>query len=151
MDDLKPKQEVHKSGWETLESMRAGFQEAALRMAVSGDCDSPYKRRCLAAKKQSEEILARAQAENRPMSPWEEEQARILDRRALCLSLEVGIDESLTTWEGEIEQALRDGKPLAPELPKMLRKIGAAGNEKAQAMLRKYFSPEARQRLLNIA
>jgi hypothetical protein len=97
--------------------------------------------------RRAREYRAQAKANGRRMTLWEEEQARILDRRALCLSLEVGMNESLTTWEGEIEQAVRDGKPVAPELPKMVRKIAASGNEKAQAILTKYFSPEAWQRL----
>jgi hypothetical protein len=93
------------------------------------------------------EYRAQANANGRPMTSWEALQSRALDRHAFCLQMDAGMNEALATWEREIEQAVRDGKPVAPELPKMVRKIAASGNEKAQAMLTKYFSPEARQRL----
>src|ERR1039458_8357910 len=51
------------------------------------------------------EYRAQALASGRPMTPWEEEQSRSLDRRGLLLSMEAMIHDSLKTWEREIEQA----------------------------------------------
>jgi hypothetical protein len=95
--------------------------------------------------RRAREFRAQAKADGRPMTSWEALQSNSLDRRAFCLSMEAGMNDSLKTWEREIEQAIKHGNLPAAQLPKMLRKIAASGNEKAQAMLKKYFSPEAQQ------
>jgi len=107
------------------------------------------------------EIRARANAEGRPMTSWEEQQSRALDRRAGCLFIESSFEHSVKKYEREIERCIKDGKMPTRGYPKLLRMIASIrGGEaaqraaqRAQAVLEKYFSPEGqnamRERLRN--
>jgi hypothetical protein len=160
MRGRKPKQESRSAEirqrlmvWKQMpESSRPPLRVLARKLGTSHQLLKHYlygleKWQVKEAWRRAREYRAQAKANDQPMNSWEALQSSILDRHAFCLQIEAAMNESLATWELEIEHAVRDGKPVAPELPKIVRKIAASGNEKAQAMLRKYFSPEARQRL----
>jgi len=99
------------------------------------------------------EIRARANAEGRPMTPWEEKQSRALDHRGFCLFIEAGFEDSVKRYEREIERCIKDGKMPTRGYPKLLRMITSIqGGEAAQraahhaqGLLQKYFSPEGQR------
>jgi hypothetical protein len=103
--------------------------------------------------RRAREIRARANAEGRPMTPWEEQQSRALDRRAFCLFIESAFEDSVKRYEREIERCIKDGKMPTPGYPKLLRTItsirgGPAAQraaQRAQAVLEKYFSSEGKK------
>jgi hypothetical protein len=100
-----------------------------------------------------EEIRARAKAENRSLTPWEEQQSRALDRRAVCLFIESSFEGSVRHYEREIDRCIKDGKMPTRGYPKLLRMIASIrGGEAAQraaqhaqVLLEKYFSPEGQK------
>lgn len=101
------------------------------------------------------EIRARAKAEGRPMTPWEEQQSRALDRRGICLFIESAFEDSVKRYEGEIERCIKNGRMPGRGYPKLLRGIAAIRGgpaaervaQQAQALLQKYFSPEGQKAL----
>ncbi len=103
--------------------------------------------------RRAREVRARANAEGRPMTPWEEQQSRTLDRRAFCLFIEAGFEDSVKRYEREIERCVKDGKMPTRGYPKLLRMIASIrGGEPAQraaqhaqVLLQKYFSPEGQR------
>jgi len=103
--------------------------------------------------RRAKEIRAIARTNGRSMTPWEEEQSRALDRRALCLFIESSLDDHVQKLEREIEQTIRDGNAPAPQVSKMLRMIASTpagrtahrGTQMARTVLQKYFSPEGQK------
>jgi hypothetical protein len=101
----------------------------------------------------AKEIRALARANGRSMTPWEEEQSRALDRRALRLFIESSLDDHVQKLDREIEQTIRGGNAPAPQVSKMLRMIASTpggpaahrGAQRARAVLQKYFSPEGQK------
>jgi len=103
--------------------------------------------------RRAKQVRAQASAEGRPMTPWEEQQSSILDRRGMRLFIESSFENSVRRYEREIERCIKDGKMPTPGYPKLLRKItsirgGPAAQraaQRAQALLQKYFSPEGQK------
>lgn len=103
--------------------------------------------------RRAKEIRAQANADGRPLTAWEQEQSRALDRRAMCLFLESTLEDCVKKWEREIEHGITNGTAPAAATAKMLRKIactrgGPAAHraaQRAQAVLQKYFSPEGQK------
>jgi hypothetical protein len=101
------------------------------------------------------EIRARANAEGRLMTPWEEQQSRVLDRRAICLFIESAFAKSVKRYEREIEHCIKNGRMPGRGYPKLLRGIAAIRGgpaaervaQQAQALLKRYFSPEGQTAL----
>ena len=99
------------------------------------------------------EIRARANAEGRLMTSWEEQQSRALDRRAVCLFIESAFAKSVKRYEREIERCIKNGRMPGRGYPKLLRTIasirgGPAARraaQRAQEVLQKYFSPEGQK------
>jgi len=87
------------------------------------------------------------------MAPWEEQQYRALDRRAVCLFIEGSFENSVKFYEQEIEHCINDGKMPTAGYTKLLRTIGSVrggpaadrASRRAQELLQKYFSPEGQQ------
>jgi hypothetical protein len=105
--------------------------------------------------RRAREIRDRATAEGRPMTAWEAQQSRSLDRRAVCLSIESSFENSVKSYQREIERCINDGKMPRPGYRKLLRMIasirgGQAARraaQHAQVLLQKYFSPEGTKAL----
>jgi hypothetical protein len=103
--------------------------------------------------RRAKQIRAQANAEGRPLTPWEEQQSRILDRRAACHFIEASFDCRVKKLEREIEQTIRDGNAPPSHLSKMLRTIASIRGgpiaqqvaQRARAVLQKYFSPEGQK------
>lgn len=99
------------------------------------------------------EIRVRANAEGRPLTPWEEQQTRALDRRAVCLFIASSFENSVKRYQREIERYIKDGKMPTRGYPKLLRTIASVRGgpaaqraaQRAREVLQKYFSPEGRQ------
>ena len=103
--------------------------------------------------RRAREIRTGAEVEGRTMTPWEEQQYRVLDRRALRLFIEGSFENSVKHYEQEIEGCIKDGKMPTAGYTKLLRTIasmrgGPAADraaQRAQELLQKYFSPEGQQ------
>jgi hypothetical protein len=143
---------------ETPESMRPPLRALARELRTShallqhylinlGKWQAEEDWRCV------REIRARAKAEGRQMTPWEEQQSRALDRRAMCLFIESVFEDSVKRYEREIERCIKDGKMPTPGYPKLLRMIASTrggpaaqrATQRAQEVLQKYFSPEGQK------
>jgi hypothetical protein len=143
---------------QTPESIRSSLRELARQLRTSHALLQHYlsglgKWQAQEDWRLVKEIRARANAEGRPMSSWEEDQTRALDRRALCLFIESSFEGSVKHYEREIERCIRDGKMPTRGYPKLLRMIASIrGGEAAQraarhaqVLLEKYFSPEGQK------
>ncbi len=143
---------------QTPESVRPALRTLARELRISHGLLQHYlnnleKRQADEDWRRAREIRARATAEDRPMTPWEEQQSRSLDRRALRLFIESTLDDHVKKLECEIEQTIRDGNAPAPQVSKMLRMIASTprgpaahrGAQRASAVLQKYFSPEGQK------
>jgi hypothetical protein len=103
--------------------------------------------------RRAKEILAVANTAGRAMTPWEERQYHALDRHATHLFLEAALEDQVKKLEREIEQGINGGNAPSRHAARMLQTIastpkGAAprrGAQRAQAVLRKYFSPEGQK------
>ena len=99
------------------------------------------------------EIRDRATVERRPLTPWEEQQSRALDRRATRLYIESAFENSVKHYQRAIERCIKDGKMPARGYLRLLRTIvsirgGPAAHraaQRAEEVLQKYFSPEGQQ------
>jgi hypothetical protein len=99
------------------------------------------------------EIRARADANGRPLTKWEEQQTRALDRRAVRLFIASSFEKSVKRYQWEIERCIKDGKMPMRGYPRLLKTIASVRGgpaaqraaQRAQEVLRKYFSPEGQQ------
>jgi hypothetical protein len=91
-----------------------------------------YQERCRKAKQQSEEIRARAAAEGRYMTAWEEQQVRAYDRAAMSAMVAPMLLDQIE----RIKQADKQG-PLNCYQIKTL-KLLARGFPEARELLQKY-------------
>ena len=143
---------------QTSESMRPPLRALARELGTShallqhylinlGKWQAEEDWRCV------KEIRARASADGRPLTPWEEQQTRALDRRAVCLFIESSFENSAKRYQREIERCIKDGKMPTRGYPKLLRTIASVRGgpaaqraaQRAREVLQKYFSPEGRQ------
>src|ERR1700693_33694 len=131
------------------ESLRPSLRALALELGTSHQLLKHYsdgleKWQAKEYWRRAKEIRAQASSDGRLMSPWKD-----LDRRALRISIESAFEDSLKRYEREIEHCLGEGKMPAPEYPKLIRKIGSIAAQRvaqrAQALLKKYFSPEGQE------
>ncbi len=143
---------------QTPESMRPSFRALARELRTSHALLQHYlnnleKWQAEEDWRRAREIRARAKAEGRPMTPWEEQQSRALDRRAMCLFIESAFEDSVKRYEREIERCIKDGKMPTPGYPRLLRMIASTrggpaaqrATQRAQGVLQKYFSPEGQK------
>ena len=115
---------------QTPESMRPALRALARELRTShallqhylinlGKWQAEEDWRCV------KEIRARANADGRPLTPWEEQQTRALDRRAVCLFIESSFENSVKRYEREIERCIKDGKMPTRGYPRLLRTIAS--------------------------
>jgi hypothetical protein len=93
---------------QTAESMRPSLRALARGLRTSHSLLQHYRSKL--AKWQAEEnwrrareIRTRAELERRSMTPWEDQQYRVLDRRAVCLFIEGSFEDSVKCYAQEIE------------------------------------------------
>jgi hypothetical protein len=149
MKGRKPKQESRAAefrqrllAWkQTPESLRPSLRALACEIGTShqlldhylaGLEKWQYQERYRKAKEASEEIRARANAEGRPLTPWEEEQIHAYTRAAIRAMVMPSLLDNLE----EIKQDAKRG-PLHPAQFKMLKLFAKQGFSGAQELLQK--------------
>ncbi len=159
MRGRKPKQESRAAEilarlalWrQTSESARPSLRALARGLGTSHQLLSHYltqweKWQSKESKRQANEIRARAKAENRSLTPWEEQRARAYDQTAFQWMLESVLQKVV----GELEREANAGRLKAVQV-KMLRLLASRGYEKAQKILEKLSGAEKSRNNLPIA
>lgn len=96
-------------------------------------------------RRQAKAIRDRADAEDRPMTPWEESQMRTLEYRAFCCSLGSELERMVKRWDAQagplskpelkiITLLAQKGMPIAIKvLEKCRNNLPVAGSDKAKS------------------
>ena len=126
--------------WKQMpESSRSSLRALARELGTSHQLLSHYLQRwekwqAKEYRRRANEIRARAEAENRSLTAWEEQQTRAYDQAVFQGMIESALGQA-------VERDAKDGK-LATIQVKMLRLLASRGHGKAQKILEKLSGAE---------
>lgn len=153
MRGRKPKQEsrgteirARLAGWKQMPESRPSLRTLARELGTSHQLLSHYleglekwqaQGQAEGYRREAEEIRVRAEAENRPMTPWEEQRVNVCHRQASAWAVEALLND---TYRKLRRQAKRGQLPAGTV--KMLRFFARRGVHQAQEILEKMSGAE---------
>jgi hypothetical protein len=127
---------------QTPESARPSLRALAHQLGTSHQLLSHYLRswakwQAKEYRRQADEIRARAEMENRTLTPWEQQKARVYDQEAFHWMIESALEKAMRHLERDTDTGRLNRAQV-----KMLRLLASRGYAKAQKILKKLSGTE---------